>query len=177
MSISYALMSLEYIELAWKFHVSSDSCDDPTYYENYLRLCAMSDQKAGMGVTHLFVEQDEVGKAKAIVGFITLRATSLVSTGDDGKSIVHPSLEIAELAVSRDYERKGFGRDLVNIAFISADHLRKHTIGIKYIAVCAAKKAEGFYEKLGFAKIGSWYETPRDGWNNTCEAMYITLEE
>lgn len=177
MSYSLALMSTKYAGLAWEFRVSPTSCDNPMHYENYLRLCAIGDHKKGMGVTHLIIDYDEKGSAKAIAGFVTLRATSLVSTGEDGVKIVHPSLEIAELAVNEAYERQGIGTMLVDTAIYIADELRADSIGIKYVILCADPKAIGFYEKKDFGKIDDLYETLREGWNNDCEPMYITLPD
>lgn len=177
MPYSYELMSGKFMGLAWKFHVSPDSCDNPDYYEQYLRLCSISDYKSGMGITHLIVDTDNEGNAVAIAGFVTLRATSLVNTDGNGVKIVHPSLEIAELAVNKDYERKGIGTKLVDTAIFIADKLRASFLGIKYVVLCADPKAIGFYEKMDFGKIGDLYEALREGWNNNCEPMYITLPE
>ncbi len=178
MALTHALMSQKYAGLAWGFHVSPDSCDNPAYYETYLRLCAVDDHIHGMGVTHLVVDCDDDGNAKAIAGFVTLRATSLISTDKDGVKIVHPSLEIAELAVSKDYERRGIGSTLVNLAIYIADELRNGLLGIKYVVLCADPQAVDFYEKkMDFGKIGELYETLHDGWNNRYEPMYITLPD
>lgn len=177
MPYSLALMGKEYAGLAWKFYVSPDSCDNPDHYEQYLRLNAISDHKIGMGITHLLLDCNEEGKVVAIAGFVTLRATSLVSTDETGVKIVHPSVEISELAVSKEYERRGIGTGLINLAISVADDLRSNLIGIKYVVLCADPKSVGFYEKMDFGKIGDLYETLREGWNNNCEPMYITLPE
>lgn len=177
MTYSLDLMSAKYIGLAWKFHVSPNSCANPDHYEEYLKFCAISDQKEGMGVTRIILEHNEAGEPTAIVGFVTLRATSLVSKGEDGKNIVHPSLEIAELAVAEEYEKQGFGSQLVNLAVLTAAKLREEFAGVRYVVLCADNAAIGFYDKQHFGKIGELYETPRDGWNNNCEPMYISLVE
>lgn len=177
MPYSFERMSTEYAGLAWKFHVSPDSCENPGHYEEYLRLCAIGDYRTGMGVTHLIIDKDETGAEIAIAGFITLRATSLVSTSETGVKIVHPALEIAELAVDKEYERKGVGSKLVDTAIFIADRLRNSFLGIKYVVLCADPKAIGFYEKMNFGKIGDLYEALREGWNDHCEPMYITFPE
>ena len=177
MPYSFALMGKEYAGLAWKFCVSPDSCDNPDHYERYLRLNAIVDYKIGMGITHLILDCDEDGNAVAIAGFVTLRATSLVNTDENGVKIVHPSVEISELAVTKDYERRGIGTGLIDLAISIADDLRSKLIGIKYIVLCADPKSVGFYEKKDFGKIGELYETLREGWNNNCEPMYIILPE
>ena len=173
MSITLATMSSEYVGLAWKFHVSPVSCDNHEYYEQYLRLCALADRKSGTALTHILVDDG----AQRIVGYISLRATSLVGDGAADKKTVHPALEIAELAVDEDYERNGYGSDLVNIALDYALEMRSKYMGIKYVMLCADPKAVGFYEKLYFGKVGDLYEALHDGWNDHCEPMYIQLPE
>lgn len=66
--------------LAWSFHVSPDSCENPEYYSDYIQMFAVTDYLTGMGVTHLLVDTD----ANIMAGYITIRATSLVSSNDDG---------------------------------------------------------------------------------------------
>ena len=171
------VMSPDYARLTWDFHVSPDSCDNPAHYEEYLRLCAINDQENGMGVTHLLLDTDKNGKPIAIAGYVTLRATSLVGTDNDGTKIVNPSLEIAELAVDKDYERKGVGTELVRLTISVADKLQRKFLGIKNIVLCADPKAVEFYKKKKFGMIEDWYEALRDGWNNHCEAMYMAMSD
>ena len=162
--------------LAWSFHVSPDSCSNPNYYDNYIRFCAISDYVKGMGVTHLLIDEGESGEP-VLAGYVTLRSTSLISDGSDGKKNVQPALEIAELAVRGDYERKGVGTGLISIAVAEADTLRSKNIGIRHILVCADPYAVGFYEKFGFVKIASVYDVLHDGWNDNCEPLFTTLPE
>lgn len=177
MPYSHVLMGIDYVGLAWKFHVSPYSCEKPSHYEEYLRFCAIDDYKNGRGVTHLIIDINESGE-KAIAGFVTLRATSLISKSENDMPVVHSSIEIAELAVSEKYERRGVGSALVSLAICVADELRAEKLGIKYVVLCADPQAISFYhDKHDFEKIGDLYETPREGWNENCEAMYITLPE
>ena len=178
MNLVLRKMSPEYAGLAWKFHVSPDSCDNPEHYENFLRLNAISEQSSGRGVTHILVFTDKDGKIcndSEIVGFVTVRATSLVDSVD-GVSYVKPSLEIAELAVGQKYERCGYGKLLVDIAIYIANHLNENFLGIQNVVLCADPRAVGFYEnkKVGFGKLTDHYVL-RDGWNNNCIPMYIKL--
>ena len=166
-------MNTEIAGLAWSFHVSPDSCDNPMHYENYLRLSALAEQKDGQAVTHVMIDDD----ANCIAGFVALRATSLVSTLEDGKLSVNPALEIAELAVDQSYEGEGVGTTLVKLALAYADLIREGTAGIKFVMLCSDPKSVGFYEKLGFSHVSDLYKVLNDGWNNHCEPMYRRLPE
>lgn len=158
------------VGLAWKFHVSPASCNSPEYYENYIRLCASSDYIAGMGVTHLLVDEDNGG---ALAGYITLRSTSLCGS----EKSVHPAIEIAELAVCSEYERKGVGTALLEVAFKLIEDLRRDSIGIKYVLVCSDPASVDFYKKFEFSELVSVYEILRDGWNNNCTPLFMRLPE
>lgn len=171
MNVSHKIMNSDYSGLAWKFHVSPDSCENPGHYEQYIRLVAVDDRNTGMGTTHILVDED----AQELIGYITLRATSLVSENERGNKIVHPSLEIAELAVSQKYAGKGFGTILVQLAILIADDLREELVGVRYVVLCADPKAVAFYEKLKFVKVSDIYDVLRDGSNDNCEAMFIEL--
>lgn len=175
MELVEKLFHQELVELAWNFQVSSKSCDNPEYYNNYIRLSAIGDQQKGMGVTHTFVDIER----NRIAGFVTLRATSLVSEGANGVKLVEPSLEIAELAVDAEYERCGIGSELIGIAIDTADELRKKYVGIRHLVVCADRSAIGFYKnkKIGFGELSELYEVLHDGWNDECDPLYITLPE
>lgn len=179
MGFVFEKMSAKYIGLAWKFHVSPTSCDNPEHYENFLRLIAISDHAAGRGVTHILVdtcdEENDINENSKIAGFITLRATSLVDTCD-GASYVKPALEIAELAIDKEYERNGIGSKLVDTAILVATTLNDEFIGVQNVVLCADPKAVGFYEnpKVGFGRLTDYYVL-REGWNRNCTPMYIKL--
>ncbi len=158
--------------LTASFHVSPDSCANPDYYSDYIRLSAVTDYQIGMGVTHLLIDKE----AGILVGYVTLRSTSLVSTYGDAKR-VRPAVEIAELAVHKDYERHGVGTALLNIAVAKVDRIRATEFGIKSVVVCPDPCAVGFYKKFGFTELSSLYEVLHDGWNDNCDPLILTLPE
>lgn len=172
MNLQYALMGPEYARLAWQFHVSPSSCDNPAHYEEYIRFCAVADQIDGRTVTHLLLDGDE----NRIAGYIALRTSSMLTTGEDGKYIGIPALEIAEIAVDRDYERHSVGSTLVNLALDAAGNLRKSVAGVMYIIACADPAAVDFYRKQGFDAARDNYTVPSDGWNNHCSPFYLRLQ-
>lgn len=172
MNLKHELLNKENVGLAWQFRVSPHSCDNPDYYENYIRLSAISDANRGQAVTHVLLDTDK----QRIAGYVALRTTSLVSNGEDGTQLVHPAVEVAELAVDADYERNDIGSHLVGLAILLAYEIRKQ-IGIRSILVCADPKAVGFYEKQHFEPLSNLYTMLRDGWNNNCIPMYIEFPE
>lgn len=115
------VMNSDFFGLALSFNVSPASCDNPDHYMEYIKFSAISDNKAGQSLTHIFVDESQ----HKLAGYIALRATSLISEGQHGEHIVHPSLEIAELAVAEEYERKQVGTQMVEFAFLTADMLRQ----------------------------------------------------
>lgn len=167
------LISAEHISLAWRFNVSQSACANPIYYNEYIRFSALADSRSGISLTHVFIDEDE----ERIAGFISLRASSMISESETGSLLVHPSLEIAELAVDQNYERRGVGREMLNFALLCADNMRKEIAGIKFIIVCSDPMAVRFYEKIGFSYVKDLFDIPRDGWNDNCIPMYIQLPE
>lgn len=143
------------------------------HYENYIRFVALSERKFGQSVTHVCIDKEK----NQLLGYVSIRVTSLISKDANGTLVVHPSLEISELAVSDSCERMGIGTMLVDVALAISDEIRNNFAGIRYVVVCADPQAVGFYKKLGFGEIRELFETPRDGFNDNCTPMYIQLPE
>ena len=173
MNISIEQFNSDLSGLAWQFHVSPSSCENPDYYDSYIRFIAVADMKSGMGFTHAVIDNE----TKRLAGFITLRASSLFYKDEKGETRGNPALEILELAVDGDYERNGIGKLLLDIAIYIGEQMRSAFVGVKYILACADPCAVGFYEKHGFKPIEELYEIPRDGTNNNCTPMYYRYEE
>jgi len=173
--VYFTQFNSEHSGLAFNFQVNPDSCGNPEHYETYLRFIALTDRRIGKGVTHILVHDDK-SNTKAIAGFITLRSSSLISENGDeitGRS----AIEIAEIAVDKLYERKGYGTALLDFVFLLVDDIRTKTIGIEYIVACADTASVSFYEKNNFVRISEYYEVPREGWNRNCIPMVLKLPE
>ena len=177
MSIYMDLMSSDYIELAEKFRVNPKHCDNPEHYRNYIWQESISDQKQGMGVTHVFVDENEETKEKKIAGYITLRSSSLIMDTGESYKLGYPALEISELAVDQNYERQNLGTDMVKFAISEALNLNEKEIGIQYVILCADPKAVGFYskKKVGFKKLPIYQQIPRENRNKNCTPMYLKV--
>lgn len=172
MKLKNELLNSENVGLAWTFNVSPSSCDNPEYYRNFVTLCAMDEAKAGLSRTHMFIDEEK----NKLAGYISLRASALFYE-DEGKIRAKPAVEISELAVDENYERKGVGTEMFSYAVFTADNLRDCVMGVSHIILCADPMAVEFYKKLGFDEISSGYKVPRDGWNDNCVPMYIRLPE
>jgi len=175
-TVSRARYNSEYAGLAFNFKVNPDSCGNSVHYENYLRFSALADQNSGKGVTHILLSIDEETNEKAIIGFATVRTSSLimnVETHHEGRA----ALEITELAVDIRFEKKGFGKYLVNWAINIADTLRRESVGIEYMTLCADPDSVSFYENNGFTMISTLYDIPREGWNVDCIPMLMKFPE
>lgn len=172
MNFSIEKMEGKYAPLAWGFRVNPESCDNPEHYENYLKFSAVSDQVAGNGTTHIILDHER----NRIVGFVTLRASSLINECE-GIAYGEPVLEIAELAVDQEYERRGYGKLLVDLSILMADQLNAEFIGIRYIMLCADPKAVPFYSHrtVGFGKVADYYNVPREKWNVGCVPMFLKV--
>lgn len=160
--------------LTWGFQVNPSSCGNASHYENYIRLCAIGDQKRGCGTTHVFV-RDHEGQRR-ILGFITLRASSFITAEADHLN-GSPALEILELAVDKEFEGSGVGTELMKFTFATASMMNEETVGVQYIVLCADEQAVSYYKRFGFGCVEDHGEIPRDGWNVNCVPMFIKLPE
>lgn len=175
MSIYRDLMTTQYSEIARKFRVNPEHCDNPEHYETYITQDCFADHSQGMGVTHAFVSENDENGEKTIAGYITLRASSLTMDMDDYKS-GYPALEISELAVACNFEGIGLGTDMVKTAIAEAMSLNDTTIGFRFVVLCADPAAVGFYSKLGFSKIPLYQEIPREHRNKNCVPMMLKIK-
>jgi ribosomal protein S18 acetylase RimI-like enzyme len=158
------------------FQVNPDSCDNPEHYESYLRLNALTDKIIGRGITHVLIDDDTGDGAEAIVGFVALRASSLISDNYD-EITGRAAIEITEIAIDKCYEGKGFGTSLLKLAISLADDMRNNYVGIEYIVACADSASESFYKKNRFSRVSDYYDIPREGWNKNCIPMVLKLPE
>ena len=177
MSIYHDLMSADYAEIARSFSVNPKHCDNPEHYETFIRQDCFTDHLQGMGVTHVFVDENEQTHERAIAGYITLRCSSLVMDVGERYKLGFPALEIAELAVDQKYEGQGLGTDMVKFAINEAVELNNAKIGIQYVILCADIAAVGFYSnsELNFNPIRQMQEIPREHRNSKCEPMMLKI--
>lgn len=161
------------VGLAVNFSVNPSSCGNSDFYQQYLLYSAISDQNSGRNTTHLFIDQDN----DRIMGFVSLRASSLLKRKDGGAVIGDPALEVSVLAVDKDYERRGVGSTLIDFILSEVVELHENHIGMQYIVLAADQKAIGFYKRMGFAPLADYWEgIPKDQWSVDCEPMFMELD-
>lgn len=162
------------IGLAFKFEVNPFSCGNPDYFSSYIRFSALSDNNSGRTVAHVLLDSEE----KNIVGYISLKATALLSQTDvDGRLVYtgEPAVEIAELAVHKDFERQKVGTTLVNLAIATASQLNETSVGVRNLVLAADPNAVKFYERMGFLYMKDYYDMPLESANVNCVKMFMQL--
>jgi ribosomal protein S18 acetylase RimI-like enzyme len=174
--VYFAQFNKEHAGLAFNFQVNPDSCGNHEHYENYLRFIALTDRKIGKGVTHVLIHKDSLSDMETIIGFVTLRASSLISESDN-VMLGSAAIEVAEIAIDKRYERQGYGNAILDFVFLLVDDMRSSIIGVEYIIACADSASVSFYEKNDFVKLSEHYEVPREGWNRNCIPMVLRLPE
>lgn len=166
-------LSIENVGLAASFSVNPSSCGNSDFYKEYLLFNAISDQNSGRNTTHLFIDKD----ANRIMGFVSLRASSLLKQKDGGKYLGDPALEVSVLAVDQEYERRGVGSALIDFVLSEVVELHEHFLGIQYVILAADEKAIGFYKKMGFSSFADYWEgIPKDNWSLECDPMFMELD-
>lgn len=175
MSFYKTKINPENAALAWSFYVDEEKCKNPQHYNDYLRFQALTDQNEGLGVTYLYIEHNEITNKECIMGYISLRTSSFIKDMGESKKFGYPALEIAELAVDKNYTKRHVGTDMVIDAINIANEMNE-VASIKYVVLCADPTAEQFYAKLEFKKMRNVLEeVPREYDNIDCVPMYLKL--
>ena len=169
--------SSQYAELAFSFFCDDTSCENPDYFNTYIRFTAVTDYNTGRGTTHALIEFCD-GVPIKLKAYITLKTNVFVYRNNENKIDGNPAIEISVLAVSKDCTHKGYGTDLLKYAALTCYSDIRQYAGVRYLIVCAEKSAVSFYEKaLDFALADNDYIVPREHWNEDCIPMYIQLPE
>lgn len=162
--------------LAFGFKVNPISCGNPGHFEDYIRFCAITENLSGQAKTHVALDAEE----KHIMGFVTLKATSLLFEDDNAEGVKirsgWPAIEVVNLAVAQDYERMGVGGALIDFVLTTAVDLCEQQIGIRYIVLAADPKAQGFYEHKSFQPIREYFDMPVDRQNADCVPMMMQIK-
>jgi GNAT superfamily N-acetyltransferase len=143
--------------LVENFTVSPVSYECP--YKYFLIHDALKNQNSGKSATHVLCEVDEAENPVGIIGYVTLKASGLKIKELNNITETYPAIEIAHLAIDRNFRKKGFGTSLLDYVLFIADELRRAYIGVEWIVTVAAPDAINFYAEFGFVKSGEYYNT------------------
>ena len=126
---------------------------------------AYQEQENGLNTTHLLIDE-ETNKIAAYVSLcndsIRLDFSEQDKMGYSYTTI--PSLKIARLAVSTDYQHRGIGRLLIQFSVYIGIQLRKLS-GVAFVTLDCFKHRLSFYRSFGFVEnviqpITLPYDTP-----------------
>ena len=168
----FTVIDKDHVGLAGSFSVNPSSCENSEFYRDYLLYTALNDLYTGKNTTHLFVDEE----ANRIMGFVSLRASAIISEGDCENMTGIPALEVSVLAVDKDYTGQGVGSALIDYVIAQADELHRQYMGLQYIVLAADKNAVGFYKRMGFVSIENrWNRIPKENWSAECVPMTLYL--
>lgn len=145
--------------------------EENDYFNNYLRMNGLLDQKQGIAKTYLYIKENK--EKKEILGFYSLRASSLIIDIEDARE-GQPAIEIYEFAVRYDHQKKGVGKKLMMDAIARIVGI-SFEIGVKYIIVAAKEDAVGYYKRYKFAEIPFYKKIISTVDNSGCVGMYLPL--
>lgn len=118
--------------------------------DNYFKRFASINDKNGYGKTFVLFDQKE------LVGFFTLCSASIkfedIPIHHSLPKYPIPAIRIARLAVQRDKQGKGYGKELLKSAFLRILSVSQN-VGIRLILVDAKGSSASFYEHYGFMKL------------------------
>ncbi len=68
---------------------------------------------------------------------------------------VYPAIKIARLAIDKSVQGRGYGKHLINHAYMIIKNAIMPHVGCRYVIVDSKKTAIPFYEKLGFILLNT----------------------
>lgn len=131
--------------------IKSFSCGNSDL-DKFLSKHALENDQNGYGKTFL-LEDDGT-----IVGFFTLCSSSIKFEEFPTTNSHHlprypiPCIRIARLAVQKECQGKGYGKELLKQAFLRILNVAT-TVGVRLVVVDAKESSKSFYEKYGFARL------------------------
>ena len=118
--------------------------------DDFLKKYALRNDQNGYGKTFLMFDNEN------LVGFFTISSSSIkyeeFPVNESLPRYPIPSIRIARLAVSKNFQGKGYGKALLTQAFIKILSV-SDTIGIRLVVVDAKESSASFYEKYGFKRL------------------------
>jgi len=131
--------------------IDSFSCGNNDLDKFFHKFAKQNDSN-GYGKTYCLIEENN------ILGFFTLCSASIkYNELDEGVTKNSPKypipcIRIARLAVNKDEQHLGYGKELLKQAFLKII-AASLSIGVKFILVDSKEESKGFYEHYGFIKV------------------------
>lgn len=120
--------------------------------DSFLKTEAYLEQKDGLNTTHLLVDEEK----NKIAAYISLCNDSIRLDFSEQDKMGYsyttiPSLKIARLAVSTDYQHHGIGKLLIQFSVYISIQLRKLS-GVAFVTLDCFKHRLSFYKSIGFVE-------------------------
>lgn len=138
---------------------------------NFLRLKAnkCSDPTDCRGTTTL------VTYNRALVGYYTLKNTSLLFKPDSRKLRGIPAIEITYLAIDKRYQKQGYGSTILQNIIYETFRYSEEFSEVNAIVVSSLKDKVHFYEKNKFVKFTEIFDLPYDSCREVTEQMFLNM--
>lgn len=124
----------------------------------FLKQTARQHAERGISRTFVLVEDDEVETAQTILGFFSLCLCQIESASlpDEIRRRFPrtvPAVRLGRLAVTRQHQGRGFGKDLMIAAMAKSTELFARGGGIGLFLDAKDLRAKEFHEKVGFISL------------------------
>lgn len=152
------------------YDVSDFDCGNIESLNSYITGDAFQDNLNRNVRAFLIIEQ----KSDKIIGYYTLRSSSIKSEGE-----YYPVIEIARLAIHKDYQKQGLGTAIILGLIGQKVYKISELIGIKGILVFADSDAIDFYRKrVGFVELTkNSIEVIEDNYRDDCTALILKTDD
>jgi len=137
-----------------KHDLSSFDCGNADL-NDFLKSDSLKNQEERFSVTRLIIADGN------LAGFYSMTPDTLHKGRVDISDKIpnypyekYPAIKLARLAVDRNYQHKGIGRELLISFFSIANNVSKITGG-RYLTVDSKREACEFYERFGFKPVMS----------------------
>lgn len=114
--------------------------------DKYLREYALKNDRNGYGKTFLLYDNDE------LIGFFTICSASIKFENLNLPKYPIPAVRIPRLAIRKDKQGQGYGRELLKQALIRVLCILQK-VGVRLVIVDAKETSASFYEHYGFQRL------------------------
>ncbi|HBO55531.1 MAG TPA: hypothetical protein DD625_00875 [Leuconostoc mesenteroides] len=148
---------------------------EPDYIESFISNNLEIYEKNHLLHTKVLIDEE----SNVLVGFFCLTMTTLGlfsnyknehSVYKDGTFSIYPAVDIQYFAINKEYQKRGIGRTLMNLAFKDIIVTVHQYVGASIVTLTSLDSALGFYKKLEFEEKGF-------GGTKNKHVMLLTIDE